>query len=32
MKLKEIADRINAHLKRFERDPKINIPFWERAS
>lgn len=24
MKLKEIADRIDAHLKRFERDPKIN--------
>ena len=24
MKLKEIADRIYAHLKRFETDPKIN--------
>lgn len=25
MKLTEIAERINAHLKRFERDAKINI-------
>jgi hypothetical protein len=24
--LTEIAERINAHLKRFERDPKINKP------
>lgn len=24
MKLKEIASRINAHLKRFEADPEIN--------
>lgn len=26
MKLAEIADGILAHLKRFERDPKINAP------
>jgi hypothetical protein len=25
MKLDEIASRINAHLKRFEADPKINV-------
>ena len=25
MKLAEIADRISAHLSRFESDPKINI-------
>ena len=24
MKMKEIAERINAHLKRFEADPEIN--------
>jgi hypothetical protein len=25
LKLAEIASRINAHLKRFEKDPKINL-------
>ena len=25
MKLDEIAARISAHLKRFEKDPKINV-------
>ena len=27
MKLKEIADRIDAHLKRIEHDPKLNAPY-----
>ncbi len=40
MKLQEIATRIHAYLKRFEHDPKINVPdrgstihpyYWARA-
>ena len=27
MKLKEIADKISVHLKRFEDDPVINAPY-----
>jgi hypothetical protein len=31
MKLSEIAERISAHLKRFEADPVINAPIQNRS-